>query len=129
MKRLERDVFPWIGPRPIGEVKAPELLSVLRRVESRGTLDTAHRVKILAGQVFRYAVATGRAERDPSADLKGVLPPKRQTRLAAVTDPKEAADLLRAIDGYNGSFIVKCALQLGALFFVRARGTASRRMV
>jgi len=119
MKRLEREVFPWIGARPIGEVKAPELLSVLRRVESRGTLDTAHRIKILAGQVFRYAIATGRAERDPSADLKGALPPKKQTHLAAVTEPKEAAALLRAIDGYNGSFIVKCALQLGALFFVR----------
>jgi len=119
MKRLERDIFPWLGSRSIGEIKAPELLSVIRRVESRGTLDTAHRIKILAGQVFRYAVATGRAERDPSADLKGALPPKRQTHLAAVTEPKEAAGLLRAIDGYNGSFIVKCALQLGALFFVR----------
>lgn len=119
MKRLEREVFPWIGAKPIGELRAPELLSVLRRVESRGTLDTAHRIKILAGQVFRYAIATGRAERDPSADLKGALPPKRQTHLAAVTEPKEAAALLRAMDGYNGSFIVKCALQLGALFFVR----------
>lgn len=119
MTRLEREVFPWVGARPISEIKAPELLSVLRRVESRGTLDTAHRVKIIAGQVFRYAVATGRAERDPSADLKGALPPKRQSHLAAVTDPKEAAGLLRAIDGYQGSFIVKCALQLGALFFVR----------
>jgi integrase len=119
MRRLEVDVFPWVGKRPIGEVKAPELLSVLRRVESRGTLDTAHRVKILAGQIFRYAIATGRAERDPSADLKGALPPKRQTHLAAVTEPKETAGLLRAIDDYQGSFIVKCALQLGALFFVR----------
>ncbi len=119
MTRLERDVFPWIGSRPIGEIKAPELLSVIRRVESRGTLDTAHRIKILAGQVFRYAVATGRAERDPSGDLKGALPPKRQKHRAAVTEPKEAAGLLRAMDGYNGSFIVKCALQLGALFFVR----------
>jgi len=119
MRHLELDVFPWVGKRPIGEVKAPELLSVLRRVESRGALDTAHRVKILAGQIFRYAIATGRAERDPSADLKGALPPKRQTHLAAVTDPKEAAGLLRAIDDYQGSFIVKCALQLGALFFVR----------
>jgi integrase len=119
MKRLEREVFPWIGARPIGEIKAPELLSVIRRVESRGTLDTAHRIKILAGQVFRYAVATGRAERDPSADLKGALPPKRQKHRAAITEPKDAAGLLRAIEGYNGSFIVKCALQLGALFFVR----------
>jgi integrase len=119
LKRLEREVFPWIGARPVNEIKAPEVLSVLRRVESRGTLDTAHRIKTLAGQVFRYAIATGRAERDPSADLKGALPPKRSGHLAAVTDPKEAAGLLRAIDSYQGSFIVKCALQLGALFFVR----------
>ncbi len=119
IKRLEREVFPWIGTRPIGEVKAPDLLGVIRRVESRGTLDTAHRVKFLAGQVFRYAVATGRAERDPSADLKGALPPKNKGHLAAITDPKEVAGLLRAIDGYQGSFIVKCALQLSSMFFVR----------
>ena len=75
MSRLERDVFPWIGTRPIKEIKAPELLTVLRRVESRGTLELAHRIRTICGQVFRYAVATGRAERDPAADLNGALPP------------------------------------------------------
>lgn len=119
IRRLERDAFPWIGARPIGEIKAPELLAVLRRVESRGALETAHRVKSICGQVFRYAVATGRAERDPVGDLKGALPPATQHNLAAVTDPKEVAVLLRAIDGYQGSFVVKCALQLASLFFVR----------
>lgn len=119
IRRLERDAFPWIGARPINELKAPELLAVLRRVESRGTLETAHRVKTICGQVFRYAVATGRAERDPTADLKGALPPATQRHLAAVTNPKEVAELLRAIDGYQGSFVVKCALQLSSMFFVR----------
>lgn len=71
IKRLERDAFPWIGERPIAEIKAPELLTVPRRVESRGALETAHRVKTICGQVLRYAVATGRAERDSTSDLKG----------------------------------------------------------
>lgn len=119
IKRLERDAFPWIGAQPIAEIKAPELLTVLRRIESRGALETAHRVKTICGQVFRYATATGRAERDPAADLKGALPPSTPSHRAAVTDPKEVAALLRSIDGYQGSFIVKCALQLQALFFVR----------
>jgi len=119
IKRLERDAFPWIGAQPIAELKAPEMLTVLRRVESRGALETAHRVKSICGQVFRYAVATGRAERDPVADLKGALPPVTKSHLAALTDPKDVAPLLRAIDGYQGSFVVKCALQLAAMFFVR----------
>lgn len=119
LSRLERDLFPWIGKRPIAEIKASELLSVLRRVESRGALETAHRIRTIAGQVFRYAVATGRAERDPSADLKGALRQPGEKHLAAITDPKEVAPLLRAIDGYEGHFVVKCALRLAPLFFVR----------
>jgi len=111
MSRLERDLFPWIGKRPISEIKAPELLSVLRRVESRGALESAHRIRTIAGQVFRYAVATGRAERDPSGDLKGALPQPGEKHYAAITDPKEVAPLLRAIDGYQGHFVVKCALR------------------
>lgn len=119
MSRLERDLFPWIGKRPIAEIKAPELLTVLRRVESRGALESAHRIRTIAGQVFRYAVATGRAERDPSADLKGALPQPGEKHHAAITDPKEVAPLLRAIDGYQGHFVVKCALRLAPMFFVR----------
>ena len=118
-RRMEVDLFPRIGNRPIAEIKAPELLAVLRRVESRGVLETAHRVRTIAGQVFRYAVATGRAERDPSADLKGALPPPEKKHHAAITDPKEVAPLLRIMDGYQGHFIVKCALRLAPLFFVR----------
>jgi integrase len=118
LKRLELDIFPWIGARPIGEIKPPEMLSVLRRVEAR-TLETAHRLKIACGQVFRYAVATGRAERDPVADLRGALPPVKNKHFAAPTDPKEVAPLLRAIDEYDGSLVVKCAMRLAPLVFVR----------
>jgi len=119
MRRMDVDIFPWIGNRPIAEIKAPELLTVLRRVEKRGALEAAHRIRTVTGQVFRYAVATGRAERDPSSDLKGALPQPEKKNHAAITDPKEVAPLLRAIDGYQGHFIVKCALRLAPLFFVR----------
>jgi integrase len=116
--RLERDLFPWIGKRPITEIKAPELLAVLRRVEDRGALESAHRIRTIAGQVFRYALATGRAERDPSVDLRGALPQPGEKHHAAITDPKEVAPLLRAIDGYQGHFVVKCALRLAPILFV-----------
>lgn len=119
MSRLERDLFPWIGKWPIAGIKAPELLAVLRRVESRGALESAHRIRTIAGQIFRYAVATGRAERDPAADLRGALPQPNENHHAAITDPKEVAPLLRALEGYSGHFVVKCALRLAPLLFVR----------
>jgi integrase len=118
-RRLEIDINPFIGTRPIAAITAPELLAVLRRAEARGCIDTAHRLRSITGLVFRYAVATGRAERDPSGDLRGALPPAQVTHHAALTDPKQVAPLLRAIDGYQGSFIVKSALRLAPLFFVR----------
>jgi integrase len=119
MSRLERDLFPWIGKRPIADIKAPELLAVLRRVESRGALESAHRIRTICGQVFRYAVATGRAERDPAADLRGALPQPQEKHMAAITEPAKVAELLRAIDGYQGGFVVKCALRFAPLVFVR----------
>lgn len=119
MDRMERDLFPWLGERPIAEVTSPELLAVLRRIESRGAIETAHRVKTICGQVFRYAVATGRAERDPAADLKGALKEVIATNHAAFVEPAKVAELLRAIDGYQGSFVVKCAMRLAPLVFVR----------
>uniref|UniRef100_C6E3Q0 Integrase family protein n=1 Tax=Geobacter sp. (strain M21) TaxID=443144 RepID=C6E3Q0_GEOSM len=119
LRRLQADVFPAIGARPISEIKAPDALAMLRRIESRGALETAHRIRTICGQVFRYAVATGRAERDCTADLKGALPPCKKSHLAAITDPKAVAPLLRAIDGYQGTIPVKSALQLAAMFFVR----------
>lgn len=119
IRRFERDVFPWIGGCPIADVAAPELLSVVRRIENRGALETAHRALANCGQVFRYAVATGRAERDPSGDLRGALPPVKGEHFAAVTEPKQVGQLLRTLDGYEGTFIVACALRLAPLVFVR----------
>jgi integrase len=118
-RRLEVDINPYIGKRPIADIKAPELLTVLRRAEDRGCIDTAHRLRSITGLVFRYAVATGRAERDPSGDLRGALPPAPVQHHAAITNPKEVAPLLRALDGYQGSFVVQSALRLLPLFFVR----------
>ena len=119
IRRLEVDVFPTLGTRPIGDIKAPDILRVLRRIESRGALEMAHRLKGLCGEVFRYAIVTGRADRDPTADLKGALPPPETRHFPAITDPKEVGPLLRAIDGYEGSSVVKWALQLAPLLFVR----------
>ena len=119
LRRLERDVFPWIGQTPIKEVTAPGLLSVLRRIEARGAVETAHRASQNCGQVFRYAIATGRAERDPVPDLRGALPPSQETHHASITDPREIGGLLRAIGGYEGGLIVRCALRLAPLVFVR----------
>ncbi|MEE9913540.1 MAG: integrase arm-type DNA-binding domain-containing protein [Deltaproteobacteria bacterium] len=119
LSRLERDVFPHLGKSPIAQIKAPELLGVLRRLEARGITHTAHIIRGICGQIFRYAVATGRAERDPSADLRGALPPVKTINRAAITDPVKVGELLRAIDSYRGSFIVQSALKFAPLTFVR----------
>lgn len=119
LRRLEKDVFPWLRGRPIAQVNAPELLALLRRIESRGALETAHRAMQNCGQVFRYAVATGRAERDPTGDLRGALPPPKEKHHASIIDPKRIGELLRAIDSYEGFFATKCALRLAPLVFVR----------
>ena len=119
IRRFERDLFPWIGARLIAEIVAPELLTVLRRIESRGSLDTAHRALNTCGQVFRYAIATGRCERDPSGDLRGALQPVKGGHFAAATEPSELSEILRAIDGYKGMLTVCCALRLAPLVFVR----------
>lgn len=119
LSRLEKNVFPHIGSKPIAQIKAPELLGVLRRLESRGIIHTAHSIRGICGQIFRYAVATGRAERDPSADLRGALSPVKTINRAAITDPVKAGELLRAIDNYRGSFVVQSALKFAPLTFVR----------
>ena len=117
--RLENDVFPWLGKRPIADVNAPEILKVLRRIEGRGALDTAHRAHQNCGQIFRYAVATGRAIRDPSGDLRGALPPAKQEHFPSITEPAKVGELLRAIDAFQGTFPVQCALRLAPMLFVR----------
>lgn len=119
MRRLERDIFPWLGKRPIKEIQASDLLVALQRIEKRGAHETAHRVRALCGEVFRYAIATGRAERDPTADLRGALTQVKHKSMATITDPKEVGKLLRAIAGYSGTFVTRCALQLAPLTFVR----------
>lgn len=117
--RLEKDVLPWLGKKPISSITAPDVLSVMRRIDERGARYTAHKVKSEISQIVRYAIATGRAERDPCPDLRGALPPAKETHRAAITTPKEVAELLRAMSGFAGTFIVKCALQLSPLLFVR----------
>jgi len=119
IRRLERDIFPWLGKRPVTSIAAPELLAALRRIEERGAVETAHRAHQNCGQIFRYAIATGRAERDPSPDLRGALRSVKQTHHAAITDPKAIGALLRAIDGYQGYFVTKCALRIAPMVFVR----------
>jgi integrase len=119
IRRLELNIFPWLGGQPVASITAPELLSAIRRIESRGALETAHRVKQVCGQVFRYAIATGRAERDPSADLRGALSPTKSKHMAAITSPEKIGGLLRAIDEYEGHLVTRCALRLAPLVFVR----------
>lgn len=119
LARLEKDVFPWLGGRPIAEITAPEILAVLRRIDARGARYTAHKAKSEISQCFRYAIATGRAERDPCPDLKGAIPAPKTENLPAITNPKEVGELLRAIDGFKGTFVVRCALLLAPLLFVR----------
>lgn len=119
MRQFEKEIFPWLGRRAITQITAPELLAALRRTESRGAIETAHRAHQTCSQVFRYAIATGRAERDPSADLRGALPPARKKHHASLVDPKAIGDLLRAIHDYQGHFVTKCALHLAPLLFVR----------
>ena len=116
---IDKYLFPFIGSTPINNITAPELLSSLRRIESRGTIDTAHRAKQIAGQIFRYAIACGLAERDPSSDLRDALATPKTSHLAAITTPKEAGRLMAAIDCYEGTLVVQSALKLSPLLFCR----------
>lgn len=116
---LEELLGPWLGTRPIAEIQAPEVLDVLRRIEARGAHETAHRTKQRCSEIFRYAIATGRATVDPCASLKGALTPMQTTARAAITDAKQVGELLRAIDGYSGGLVARCALKLAPLVFVR----------
>lgn len=116
---LEKDLVPYLGSRPVADITAPELLAALRKVEARGAVETAHRAKLLAGQVFRYAIATGRAERNPAPDLKGALSQPEGRNFASVTDPAAVGPMLRALHGYQGTPAVMAALKLAPLVFVR----------
>lgn len=119
LKRLELNIFPWLGNKPIADITAKEILTALCRIENKGALHTAHRALSSCSQVFRYAVATGKAPTDPCRDLRGALPPEKVQHRAAITDPIKVGELLRAIDTYEGSIIVQCAMRLAPLVFVR----------
>jgi integrase len=119
LARLENDVFPWLGSKPIAKITAPDFLGVLKRIETRGAIETAHRASQNCGQVMRYAVATGRAPIDPTPSLRGSLTPWKPVHYASITDPKQYGELLRAIDGFTGTLPVKSALRLLPLVFTR----------
>jgi integrase len=116
---LKNYLFPALGKRPIHTINPPDLLAVLRLIEKRGILETAHTVKQNAGQVFRYGIQTGRCERNPAADLQGALKPVTVKHMAAIVDPVKAGELLRAIDGYTGTPHTRVAMALSALIFQR----------
>ena len=117
--RLENDVFPWLGSRPIDAIEPPEVLAIMRRIQDRGALESAHRARHVCGQVFRYAIATGRTNRDQTADLRGALPPVRKNHFAAIKKPSELKDLILAMDTFRGTFVVKCAIKLSLLVMLR----------
>ena len=118
-RQFERDLFPWLGDRRLADIEPVELLATLRKIEERGAVETADRGLMLARQVWRYGVATGRVNRDITGDLKGALAPYRGTHFAAITDPERLGELLRAIKGYKGGPVVRAALKLAPLLFQR----------
>ncbi|WP_414444378.1 tyrosine-type recombinase/integrase [Burkholderia sp. 22PA0106] len=119
MSRFEKDVFPWIGKRPISELTPPEILQVLKRIDSRGARFTAHRVRGEIGRACRYGIKEGYCTTDPARDLVGAIPPAQTTHFASITEPRKVADMLRAFDGFSGTFPVLCALKLAPLLFTR----------
>ena len=116
---LANYVFPHIGSIPIAQITAAQLLAVIQRIEKRGIIETAHRTMQICGQIFRFAIATGRAQADLSVVLRGALTPVREKHHASITEPRKITTLLKAIDGYEGAFITQCALKLAPLLFVR----------
>ena len=121
LRAIERDLFPHIGTLPLDQISPPQLLAVFKRIEKRGATESAHRVKQITGQVYRYAVATGRAQRDITPDLKGALAPAQKKHFPAITEPEQVGRLLNMIDGYEGTQTVRAALKLAPLVFVRPK--------
>ena len=119
LERMEKNIFPWLGTRPLTEIEAPELLGTLRRIEARGAIDTTHRIKSIMSTVFRYAIATGRAVRNPAADVGVALKTTVKGHHPAITEPKRFAQMMRDIYAYSGSNITRAAVQIHALTFQR----------
>jgi len=117
--RFEKDVFPWLGKRPIGEIDAPEILSVLKRIDSRGARFTAHKVRSEISRVFRYGIKEGYCKDDPAANLVKAIPPAQTTHFASITDPEKVGAMLRAFDSFVGTLPVLCALKLAPMLFTR----------
>jgi len=119
-RRLEQHVFPWLGSKPIKTIVAADVLEVLERIEKRGKAETAHRARSCCGEIFRFAVATRRADRDPTIDLKGALMPVRAKHFPSVKRPEQVGELMRAIEGYDAKTLpIHAALRLLPLVFVR----------
>ncbi|OJA72717.1 integrase [Burkholderia ubonensis] len=119
LARFNNDVFPWLGKRPIAEIDAPEILAVLKRIDSRGARFTAHRVRSEISRVFRFAIKEGHCKADPARDLVDAIPPAQTTHFASITEPAKVGEMLRAFDGFGGTFPVLCALKLAPMLFVR----------
>ncbi len=119
LERMEKDLFPWIGSLPLADITAPLLLQVLRRVEQRQAIETAHTLRQTAGQVFRYGIATGRCERNPAPDLNGALKPVLVKHMSAVLEPEKAGELMRSMATYAGQPATRAAMQLSAMLFQR----------
>jgi integrase len=119
LRRLELYIFPWLGSKAIADITAPQILEVVKRIESLNKLETAHRTLQATSQVFKYAIQTGKVIRNPCPDLKGAMPTPTVKHMASFTEPKQVAELLRAIDGFTGGFTVQTALKLAPLVFTR----------
>ena len=119
LARFKNDALPWLGKRPITEIDAPEILAVLKRIDSRGARFTAHRLRSEISRVFRYAIKEGYCKTDPARDLVGAIPASQTTHFASITEPAKVGEMLRAFDAFSGTFPVLCALRLAPMLFVR----------
>ncbi len=127
MRQLEKDMFPWIGSRPVADLLAPDFLAVARRIEARGAVDTSHRAMQIAGQVMRFAIAEGLAIYNPVGDLRGALGAATTKHMPSVTDPQRVGELLRSFDAFKGTFTVQCSLKLAPLVFTRPQELRTAR--
>lgn len=119
LARMQNDVFPWLGKRPITEIDAPEVLTVLKRMDARGVRFSAHKTRSEISRVFRFGIKEGYCKSDPARDLVGAIPQAKQQHFASITDPAKVGEMLRAFEGFSGTFPVLCALRLAPMLFVR----------
>ncbi|MGO3741191.1 tyrosine-type recombinase/integrase [Kerstersia sp.] len=119
LARMQNDVFPWLGKRPITEIDAPEILTILKRMDARGVRFSAHKTRSEISRVFRFGIKEGYCKSDPARDLVGAIPQAKQQHFASITDPAKVGEMLRAFEGFSGTFPVLCALRLAPMLFVR----------